>query len=395
MNIASYGFPPAMRERLGKWAQASSFRFIPIQMDEVNQDLKQWDAALAYFDEGANPKTTLIRKLKNRFPSVPLFVVAYHPEPEAVAELFRAGIDDLFFAPLNESNLLDRLSKPIGKPDPEQGIRQGKSSGIKRGKSLPLDGPALHPDIFVSFFGEFLLRGKKGPAGFAPGGKKQKALLAYLLYRSHRKHHKDTLIEKFWPDALPSHGRNSLNVALHGIRRTLELVCPDQKVLLFKQDFYQINPDLSIQTDVQSYLQYWEIGQSLEKNLDYSGAIKNYQEGVRIFRGEFMEKIPLEDWFLLERDKMLDIFLHMGQQIAEHQFEQKDYKNCLYNCARLLEKDPCLEEIHRLMMTCYLKMGKRDRAAKQYQHCCDRLASDLRLQPEQETRDLYQQIMVR
>ena len=65
---------------------------------------------------------------------------------------------------------------------------------------------------------------------------------------------------------------------------------------------------------------------------------------------------------------------------------------CTPRCS-LLAIDPLHEAVHRTLMRLYLQLGRRGAALRQYQHCVAVLRRELGMEPEPETKQLYQQIL--
>src|SRR6185503_3614725 len=60
---------------------------------------------------------------------------------------------------------------------------------------------------------------------------------------------------------------------------------------------------------------------------------------------------------------------------------------------QLLALDPLQEPVHRTLMRLHAGLGQRGAALRQYQHCVSALRSELGVEPEEETRQLYQEIL--
>jgi DNA-binding SARP family transcriptional activator len=58
----------------------------------------------------------------------------------------------------------------------------------------------------------------------------------------------------------------------------------------------------------------------------------------------------------------------------------------------MLEKDECQESVHRRLMLCYLKLGLRDRALRQYARCVEVMRRELNVEPTAETKRLCDEI---
>jgi DNA-binding SARP family transcriptional activator len=71
-----------------------------------------------------------------------------------------------------------------------------------------------------------------------------RAVLEYLIVHRHGKVRRDRLMTAFWPDASPEAARNSLNVAIHGLRQSLRAVAGDTPVVIYRDQNYFIEPTL-------------------------------------------------------------------------------------------------------------------------------------------------------
>src|SRR4029453_11046833 len=60
---------------------------------------------------------------------------------------------------------------------------------------------------------------------------------------------------------------------------------------------------------------------------------------------------------------------------------------------QLLALDPLQEPVHCTLMRLQARLGQRGRALRQYQHCVSVLQRELGVEPEVETRQLYQEIL--
>jgi DNA-binding SARP family transcriptional activator len=58
----------------------------------------------------------------------------------------------------------------------------------------------------------------------------------------------------------------------------------------------------------------------------------------------------------------------------------------------MLEKDQCLEEVHRRLMECYANQGVTDKAIRQYELCKKILRRELDTQPSESTELLFREI---
>jgi hypothetical protein len=78
-----------------------------------------------------------------------------------------------------------------------------------------------------------------------------RSLFGYLLTHREPWPPREVLMEAFWPESSPEASRNSLNVAIHALRRTLRSVT-DMPVVVHGGGVYRINTDLCLWLDFES-----------------------------------------------------------------------------------------------------------------------------------------------
>lgn len=282
---------------------------------------------------------------------------------------------------------LDPGAALYSQPEPEYESLASKAEGIP--SLVTINGS--QPGLSVSLFGPMaiFLNGrllKRLP------GKKVNALLAFFLHNHHKPVHREILMEKFWGNHSPSSARNSLNVAIYSIRKHLQKALPDTDVLLYDNDYYQLNPGLHIVTDVERFLAYWKRGRNLEASRGLPFAVEPYQEAVQLYAGDFLSGLHYEEWCESERDNLKETFLFILERLCTFAYQQADYMAVAGICARMLQKDPCLEEIHRKLIVAFYRLGQRDKAVRQYYKCIDVLRRELDVGPSPQTQALFGRI---
>lgn len=227
-----------------------------------------------------------------------------------------------------------------------------------------------------------------------PNGK-GKAIFKFLVARPDRTTGKEILMDHFWPDAQPDAARNNLNVAIYSIRRAFSRVEESLSVILFDNERYLINPDLSIWIDYEAFLAYLAQARAFERSGDMSAAINRYRCAEAVYRGEFLEEDRYEDWVEPLRASLRADYLAALARQAEYAFAEGDYGASVALCSRMLEVDPCYESSHRLLMRCWSRQGVPHLAIRQYDVCRESLERELHLQPGDETADLLGRIRQR
>ena len=98
-------------------------------------------------------------------------------------------------------------------------------------------------------------------------GKKGKSIFAYLSYHSDKRICRDVLMDVFWPKSMRDSARNSLNVAIHGLRKRFQQFDPEKEYIVFSNESYFINPEIEIWTDVNDFGDLWMNAQRVERSL--------------------------------------------------------------------------------------------------------------------------------
>lgn len=394
----------------------------PLSYQLTTGDLKPKPGLILLILEENNQDTlNQLELVQRRLKSVPLIVLADNPAQSDIIEFFRRGINDFFTFPLDEqqflksilqhaitaslasttnASLLDRII-----PTLSNYWSAILNPFIRKKQNYDLDPSALgfvpneiassfleEPnidfyDIRIQFFGQLKVEVRGNTLATIPG-KKVNSILAYLLYNHTKPIHREKLMGKFWGDNAPSSARNSLNVAIHTIRKQLQEILPEQDVLIYQNQCYSINSDLDIITDVELFTQYWQKGNRIEKEQGLENALGAYNKAAALYRGDFLEDMLYEEWCESVRDNLKETYLFILDRQSNYFFHKKAYGVAINICKKMLTKDACMENVHRKLIICYQKLGQRDKAMRQYQKCEQILRTELNMPLSEETKAL-------
>ena len=198
-------------------------------------------------------------------------------------------------------------------------------------------------------------------------------------------------MEAFWPESSPEASRNSLNVAIHGLRRTLRTVT-DLPVVVHGGGTYRINCDLRLWLDVDEFDSRIESARRFEDAGDIDKAARDYEYVEGLYRGDFMADDPYEDWAALTRERLRLAYLDALGRLSRLYFDAGHYTACANLCQRIIEKDPCREDAHRRLMRCYSRQNQPHLALIQYRACVRALSDELGVGADPATVRLHDQI---
>jgi DNA-binding SARP family transcriptional activator/CheY-like chemotaxis protein len=384
---------------------------------------------------------SLIQLLKSDHPSIPVVFIARQPSADLILSVFRAGARDIVTDPVDPVDLLDTadravmqadassMSNPSDPPAPRfnlknlwmqlrtanQGYvkfglpadrstysligggaaataaRQPGTQGAMRGHIAATGELRDTARMRILFLGNFQVMIRDRIVDEWPG-KKGKSIFAYLCYHSDKRICRDVLMDVFWPKSMRESARNSLNVAIHGLRKRFQQFDPEKEYIVFSNESYSVNPEIEIWTDVSEFGELWMRAQSVERSQGLEAAAEFYDRLASMYSGDFMSDELYEDWSTLERENLKEIFLVALEKISECRLQAGNLEETISICKAILERDGCREEIYRRLMCCYQKAGRRDRALSVYRQCVRSLKGELDVEPAAATVELYRKI---
>ena len=99
---------------------------------------------------------------------------------------------------------------------------------------------------------------------------------------------------------------------------------------------------------------------------------------------------------MAERERLRELALDaLARLLAHQQRADVPAEAALQTALRLIAFDPLQEVVHRTLMRLYVRLGRRAAALRQYQLCVSALQRELGVEPEADTRQLYQEILRR
>jgi DNA-binding SARP family transcriptional activator len=243
--------------------------------------------------------------------------------------------------------------------------------------------------LTVHLLGTFRTALNGVPVDAWPSGR-GRSLFKYLLMHRNPWPTRETLMEAFWPDSAPEAARNSLNVAIHGLRRALR-AADTVPVVVFDDGRYRLNPDMRLWLDVNEFERHVASGRQLEEAGDPTAAAE-YEQAAALYQVDFMADDLHEEWAVLTRERLRLAWLDTLDRLSQLYFGHARYASCATLCQRIIERDPCREDAHRRLMQCYSRQGQSHLALRQYQACVDALRAELDVEPAPATISLSERI---
>jgi DNA-binding SARP family transcriptional activator len=216
-------------------------------------------------------------------------------------------------------------------------------------------------------------------------------LFKYLVTHRHPWLGREQVMEVFWPGSPPEAARNSLNVAVHGLRRALRAAA-DVQVVVLEGGAYRLDAGLDLWVDVDEFERHVQDGHRLEAALERPAAVAEYELATALYQGDFLADDPYEEWPVLTRERLRVVYLDTLDRLSHLYFTQRRYGSCATLCQVIVQRDPCREDAHRRLMRCFSRQGQTHLALRQYQVCADALRAELAVDPDPSTGALRDQI---
>ncbi len=251
--------------------------------------------------------------------------------------------------------------------------------------------PTAHkatPDVTAHLLGELRVAFQDRPVEIWSSGR-GRAVFEYLLVNRHSKVRRDRLMSVFWPEVSSDAARNSLNVAIHGLRQSLRTAAGDTAVVIHRDQAYFIEPTLNIWVDVEVFEEQLKAAHQHLASAELLKAEAAFEAATYLYQGEFLADDPYEDWAIVTREHLRLCYLDALDRLGALRLNSGDYAGCVAVCLKLLGYDSCREDAHCRLMRCYSRQGQVQLALRQYHSCAAALRTELDVAPAPATTELF------
>jgi predicted ATPase/DNA-binding SARP family transcriptional activator len=228
--------------------------------------------------------------------------------------------------------------------------------------------------------------------------RKEWALLAYLAAEHARPQQRDTLLALLWPEASEEAARRSLRVALVHLR--VALAASGVATLAADHHTVQLHPHRDHWLDVAAFAALLAACRAHRHARADRCALCNERltQATALYGGEFLSGLtlpdaaPFEEWAVVRREELhRQVLDALATLAAAHEQAGDDAALCR-DARRQLALEPWHEPAHRQFMRGLARSGDRGAALAQYETCRRVLAEELGVEPDVETRALYERI---
>ncbi len=247
------------------------------------------------------------------------------------------------------------------------------------------------PALSITCFGGFAVR-RAGLPVVLCSNRNGQTILRYLMTLQGHRASVDALMATLWPEDESEVAHHKLQVAVSALRRSLNsgFGCdPGGGYILCKNRVYQLNPLISLRTDVEEFLAFYQVGQQSSSD---SMAIQ-FEKACQLYTGPYLTEDLYADWSFMRREQLSHIYLSMCSSLAEYYLEAGRYVDTLKWATAILKENQSDEAAYRQLIRAYFALGRRSDALRQFHRCQYILNEELGVQPMNETIELFNTIL--
>lgn len=204
-----------------------------------------------------------------------------------------------------------------------------------------------------------------------------KELFFYMLNHPYGQT-KEQIGAAIWPDHSKAKLFSIFRSSLFRVRKALF-----PEVILFEEDQYRLNPDVSYQYDVQEFEH--EISQAELADNPVQKAY-HHRRAVELYHGPFLADL-YADWVVPLQEGLQARYLQALAFLAEFHLETRRHLQAIEFARQILAVDEYYEGAYYVLIQAYTSSGQRPQAMRVYTHCRDMLA-EFGLKPQKRWEEL-------
>jgi DNA-binding SARP family transcriptional activator len=216
--------------------------------------------------------------------------------------------------------------------------------------------------------------------------KKSQALLAYLGVKPSQRVSREKIATLLWSSTGPDQARQSLRQTLSTLRKELAQLSGNEKILIEESDLLGLDESL-VECDVAAF-----------ESLVATGSEEALAQAAKLYRGDFLDGFVINEerfdqWVIAERDRLHRMSLRAHMALLEMQSRRGALDEAIATAQHSLRIDILQEPVHRALMRLFMQSGDLVNALQQFETAAKVLKRELRIDPDAETRTLYNEIV--
>ncbi|MBZ0302716.1 MAG: bacterial transcriptional activator domain-containing protein [Anaerolineae bacterium] len=213
----------------------------------------------------------------------------------------------------------------------------------------------------------------------------------FFYFMDHPLVTRDEIFATFWPDLSVKEATNVFHVTKRKISERISMKVGDGKsyeLTQYSGGFYMPSEKIVRHYDVadfQSAIERAMVAMSDEQEKTL------LVEAIELYKAPFIQTVEMP-WVVERRDQLRQLYAQALISMARLHKRRNELDHALGFFIRALKETPEREDIHREVMSIYLKQDMIEDAQRQYQSLEKILHDSLNIGPSRETRELYEVI---
>jgi DNA-binding SARP family transcriptional activator len=218
-------------------------------------------------------------------------------------------------------------------------------------------------------------------------------ILAFLASCPDRRATKAELVEALWPEEDRATIHRNFHPTLSYLRRSLGSKAGDaQQPLVFRNDVYQLNPELEWRIDAESFEEEVKMGAASMEHGETEAAVAVWRRAWSRYKGPFLAGF-YDPWLIPRREAYHRQYLNTLRELGNALASLERTAEALDAYRAVLVEDALEEAVQVEVMRLYADQGRRDLVRRQYDRLCTLLRSELGVEPLPRTTEQYHQLM--
>ncbi len=249
-------------------------------------------------------------------------------------------------------------------------------------------------ELSVKMLGEFCLSCGKATVSMS-GSRSYKTwlMLAYLLSHRHRWVPQDEIIDILGGGDKNSNPTGAVRATLFRARRALEPISEEvnENLVISRGGSVRWNPRIKMTVDAEMFESLVRFGLSSTGD----ERLSKLEKAISMMPGDFLFGFSGESWVSPLAAYYKNLLVEAASAAIELYAERGKTDELRATALRAFEADPYSDAFCRHLMKAYMSAGAYEAAEETYCFFRDRLAGDLGVEPEDETRALFSSAVMR
>ncbi len=240
-------------------------------------------------------------------------------------------------------------------------------------------GPIQMTTLHIQLFQSLAVRADDGPP-LDMGSPTARSLFAYLALNRGQTIDRRRLAFQFWPRGSEQAARRNLRQYLHRLRRSLESIDPQGKLILTEGNQVGFRPPTDFYLDVAAF------------ETAVSPPHDNLPHAVQLYTGDILEDI-YDDWAAPERERLARLYREALLRLIDQNEAAGQYAEAIAYAERYQTAEPLLENAYARLMQLHYAAGDRGRVQQKFEQLTAVLHEELGAAPLPETSAAYKAMM--